>query len=82
MILRNIIDASLVPLKTSDTGEEALSVMTDYQLNHLPIVNKEGGIMGLVTAHALISHVAAHFPRTVYNQPPNPNQTSSSVEGA
>ena len=41
MIASDLISHSLAPLKTSDTGEEVLTIMHIYHVKHLPIVNFE-----------------------------------------
>lgn len=41
MIASDLISHSLAPLKTSDTGEEVLTIMQIYHVKHLPIVNFE-----------------------------------------
>ena len=41
MIASELISHSLAPLKTSDTGEEVLTIMNIYHVKHLPIVNFE-----------------------------------------
>ena len=41
MIARNLISTWLRPLKTSDTGKDALNRMNEYKVSHLPIVNNE-----------------------------------------
>ena len=39
MVAENLISSAILPLKTSDTGEDALSIMEDFYVRHLPIVN-------------------------------------------
>ena len=39
MIASDLISTSVLPLKTSDTGKAALTVMGDFYVKHLPIVN-------------------------------------------
>ena len=41
MIAEKLISNSLIPLRTSDTGEEALGMMSDFYVRHLPIVNNQ-----------------------------------------
>jgi len=48
MIAADIISDGILPLKTSDTGETALSWMEDYKVSHLPIVNNEE-FLGLIS---------------------------------
>ena len=39
MIARELISQLIHPLRTSDTGEQALTYMQVYHLKHMPIVN-------------------------------------------
>ncbi len=41
MLAKHLITDLIIPLKTSNTGSDALSRMDDYRLSHLPIVNNE-----------------------------------------
>lgn len=41
MIARDLVSQLIHPLRTSDTGEQALTYMQVYHLKHLPIVNTE-----------------------------------------
>lgn len=41
MIAGNVISNVIIPLRTSDTGDEALSIMSDFYVKHLPIVNNQ-----------------------------------------
>ena len=48
MIARDLISDSLIPLKTSDSGAHALSVMDEYRVSHLPIVNNTS-FLGMIS---------------------------------
>ena len=48
MIARDLISDSLNPLKTSDSGAHALSVMDEYRVSHLPIVNNTS-FLGMIS---------------------------------
>lgn len=48
MLAKHLITDSIIPLKTSDTGADALSRMDDYRLSHLPIVNNEA-FLGIIS---------------------------------
>ncbi|HJW28494.1 MAG TPA: CBS domain-containing protein [Saprospiraceae bacterium] len=41
MIARELVSQLIHPLRTSDTGEQALTYMQVYHLKHMPIVNNE-----------------------------------------
>lgn len=48
MIARELISAHITPLKTHDTGDDALKMMSDFHIRHLPIVN-EIQLLGLIS---------------------------------
>lgn len=48
MIAENLLSDVIVPLRTSDTGAEALSIMNEFFVRHLPIVNNEE-LLGLLS---------------------------------
>lgn len=39
MIVKELISEEIVPLRMTDSGEDALSMMSDFHVRHLPIVN-------------------------------------------
>ena len=48
MIARELISHLIHPLRTSDTGEQALTYLQVYHLKHLPIVNNES-LLGTIS---------------------------------
>ena len=36
MVAETLLSQAIVPLRTSDTGEEALNMMDDFYVKHLP----------------------------------------------
>lgn len=48
MIAKELISEEIVPLRTSDTGEDALAMMSDFHVRHLPIVNGTQ-LLGLIS---------------------------------
>ncbi|MFC1731910.1 CBS domain-containing protein [candidate division KSB1 bacterium] len=48
MIPKDLISASIIPLKTSDTGSDALNLMDELKVSHLPIVNNVD-FLGLIS---------------------------------
>lgn len=47
MIAKNLLSQEVSPLRTSDSGEEALTMMGVFSVRHLPIVNNED-FLGLI----------------------------------
>ncbi len=64
MLAEQLISRDIIPLKTSDTGEEALSIMSDYYVRHLPIVNNEQ-LLGLLSEEDILSE-DVHEPVGAY----------------
>ncbi len=55
MIAENLITTAVLPLQTSDTGEESLRIMEDFNVRHLPIVNKSQ-LLGLISEDDILIH--------------------------
>ncbi|MBK9256996.1 MAG: CBS domain-containing protein [Saprospiraceae bacterium] len=55
MIASELISNTISPLRTSDTGEEALTMMHLYHVKHLPIVNNEQ-LLGLLSEEDILSN--------------------------
>ncbi len=54
MIASELISQILSPLRTSDTGEQALAMMSIYHVKHLPIVNNEQ-LLGTISEEDILS---------------------------
>lgn len=55
MIASELISKLATPLRTSDTGEEALTVMHVYHVKHLPIVN-ESQLLGTISEEDILAN--------------------------
>jgi CBS domain-containing protein len=55
LVAKDLISSAVLPLKTSDTGEEALELMSDFHVRHLPIVNNNE-ILGLLSEDDIYAH--------------------------
>ena len=55
MTANNLLSQTIVPLRTSDTGEDALSIMNDFYVKHLPIVNNTE-LLGLISEDDILDH--------------------------
>jgi predicted transcriptional regulator len=55
MIARELISQIVAPLRTSDTGEHALTTMHVYHLKHLPIVNSKM-LLGTISEEDILVH--------------------------
>lgn len=57
MIAKKLISDSLIPLRTSDTGDEALGMMNDFYVRHLPIVNNKQ-LLGVLSEDDILNYDA------------------------
>ena len=55
MIAQNLISNDIIPLRTSDTGDDALSMMGDFYVRHLPIVNNVQ-LLGVISEDDILNH--------------------------
>ena len=55
MVAGKLLSNDIVPLRTSDTGEEALGIMNDFLVKHLPIVNNEQ-LLGLLSEDDILEN--------------------------
>jgi CBS domain-containing protein len=58
MVAENLITTAILPLRTSDTGDEALSIMDDFHVRHLPIVNDKQ-LLGVISDDDILLHNVA-----------------------
>lgn len=54
MIAKELISEIVSPVKTSDTGEEVLTMMNVFHVSHLPIVNNEQ-LLGVISEDDILS---------------------------
>lgn len=55
MIASQLISQVMSPLRTSDSGEEALTMMHVYHVKHMPIVNNTQ-LLGTISEEDILSH--------------------------
>jgi len=58
MIAESLTSNTIIPLRTSDTGDEALAIMNDFYVRHLPIVNNRQ-FLGLISEDDILEYDAA-----------------------
>lgn len=55
MIAKDLITENITPLNTSDSGDNALTMMHTFHVRHLPIVNNES-LLGLISEEDIFAH--------------------------
>ena len=60
----------------------AVKLMEESGYRHLPVVNENGGAVGILSVKRIVRYLVEHFPATVYNLPPAPEPVQHEREGA
>lgn len=55
--LKDIMSSPLITVYSDDTAEEAVSIMKEKNINRLPVLSRNGAIVGLLTAKSLVRNV-------------------------
>jgi CBS domain-containing protein len=80
--VRDVMSSPPKTIPAGATVGEAIRVMAEGGYRHLPIVDAAGHPKGVVAVHGIVHYLVDHFPETVYNLPPNPNDSTREREGA
>ena len=68
-------------IKESQFVHEALAIMITCKFRHLPIVDSENHVQGVVSIRDIIMHVASLYPQEFLNLPPDPENKASDRYG-
>jgi CBS domain-containing protein len=60
----------------------ALRRMEEGGYRHLPVVDSSGKPSGVLSVKQIVHYIVEHFPRAVYNLPPDPTAIPDSPDGA
>lgn len=79
------VDAIMTPDPQTLTVEaflwEALAMMEQGHYRHIPLVDENGGVAGILGQQEVLEYVAEAFPQEILNLPPRPHQTMQKEEG-
>jgi CBS domain-containing protein len=80
--IENVMTPNPITVNSNDAADAALELMDARHFRNVPVVNKKGVVVGALTHYAIIKYLADHFPESVYNLPPNPDQVTGQRDGA
>jgi CBS domain-containing protein len=79
------VDAVMTPrpitVLPDTSAADALWLMDDHHFRNLPVIDRQGHILGDMTYASIIQYLAARYPIEVLNRPPRPEQFPSKAEG-
>ena len=79
--VRDFMTSSPLALSPQDSAGAAIDLMSSKRFYHVPLVNAQGDLAGVLSVRTLIRFLAEHFPTEVYNLPPRPDQLMETAEG-
>ncbi len=65
-----------------DTVGQAIKKMAAGGYRRLPIIDQDRRPSGILKVSGIVRYLVEHFPQSVYNLPPSPNQPMETREGA
>jgi CBS domain-containing protein len=80
--IRDLMSTQVETLSPDNTMEEAIQTMVRGGYRHVPLVDSNRCILGMIRAIDIVDFIAEHFPAEVFNLPPRPEQKIVSPEGA
>jgi CBS domain-containing protein len=80
------VDSVMTPqpqtLSPDDTVGHALQLMNHGHYRNVPVLDKDRAIVGNLSQHAIITFLTDHYPREIYNLPPESDVIPQTREGA
>jgi CBS domain-containing protein len=80
--VEKVMTTNPTTLKLTDSVADAIRLMSQGHYRHLPLVDDDGGLVGVLSVRDLITYLAEHYPHQVFNLPPDPHQVIRAPEGA
>ena len=68
-------------LPQTGTVADAVRLMNSGTFRHLPIVDDDRRVVGILSIRDILAHIAEHYPKEFLNLPPDPEHEASSRWG-
>jgi CBS domain-containing protein len=76
-----VMTASPKTIASREPVAAAIRRMRRGRFRHLPIVNKHGRGVGIISIRDILAHIAEHYPQEFLNLPPDPDREATSRWG-
>jgi CBS domain-containing protein len=80
--IESVMTRNPATLKIGETMSAAIRKMSAGGYRRMPIIDEHGQPTGMVKVSGIVRYLVDHFPKTVYNLPPEPNTVMQEREGA
>jgi predicted transcriptional regulator len=77
----NVMTGKVITVLPDTAAADALWLMDDHHFRNLPVVDRQGRIVGDMTHAAIIGYLAQRYPVEILNRPPRPEQYPRKPEG-
>jgi CBS domain-containing protein len=81
MLISEVMTRDPKTLSPDNRIADAIRLMTDQGYRHIPLVNAEGKNTGMISARDIVEFIADHYPKEIFNLPPDPDQVARRQEG-
>ncbi|MCH8966578.1 MAG: CBS domain-containing protein [Planctomycetes bacterium] len=78
----DLMTSSPQVIQESSSVADVIRCMHGGGFRHLPVVDGDGALRGVVSVKRIVEYLVEHFPSAVFNLPPDPGQTQLAREGA
>jgi signal-transduction protein with cAMP-binding, CBS, and nucleotidyltransferase domain len=76
VIIKDVMTPHPMVIRPEDSLFEALRRLTAGKRRHLPIVDAQGKVLGLISIRDILGFIASKFPEDMINLPPTPDHES------
>ncbi|HKY30925.1 MAG TPA: CBS domain-containing protein [Candidatus Polarisedimenticolia bacterium] len=81
LTIGEVMTPNPLTLSPDDRIADAIRLMTQHGYRHVPLVDSRGREAGIISARDIVEFVARHYPKEVFNLPPDLRQTPRRPEG-
>lgn len=80
--VQSVMTSSPTTIRESSSVLSAIETMEVRNFRHLPVIDRSGRPVGVMSVKGIMHYLVEYFPANVYNLPPTPDQTQPAREGA
>lgn len=77
-----VIRGEVWSIRETDSLATALRIMTRRQCRNLVVMSPDSAAVGILSVKRVVHAIVEHFPSSIYNLPPVPDQAQKDREGA
>ncbi len=79
--IRTVMTPNPIVLTRNDSVGTAIDLMGRERFYHIPLVDENKQLAGIISVRSVIKFLAEFYPTEVFNLPPDPHQVMETQEG-